>query len=258
VAPSLAYSSSGADIFSDGRRVMRIGLSEHTSTLAFGRELGNWGDLQVGVTRARASLRATVPETDQFPAQTAYDTTQFIRYRADTLDSLAFPTRGALVEANFEHSTTSAPNLGVNGGALARNSFVGMQAFHAGDWAGHLYGEWAHAQSGLAPLSLGGFLRLSGTVPDSIQGRNVVFLRVAMARKIAALPSTLGGALRAGFSLEAGGGYDAAVSKVRDVSFRQAFSAFLAMDTRFGPAYFAAGATRNGDKTLYLFLGPVW
>lgn len=254
VAPQIGYGSSGADVFNEGRRIMRIGLSQQMATLAVGRELGNWGDLQFGVQRARATLRATVPDTGLIPKQVALDTSQFLRYRVDTLDSLAFPTRGVLVEAAVEHSASG----GEGNTPLARNSILAMRAFHAGNWAGHVYGEWAHAQSGTAPLSLGGFLRLSGTQADSIQGRSVVFGRVAMARKIAALPSTLGGALRAGFSLEAGGNYDSAISKVREASFRQAFSGFLAVDTRFGPAYFAAGATRDGEKTLYLFLGPVW
>jgi NTE family protein len=254
VAPTLAYNASASDVFNEGRRILRLGFSGYNAGIAFGRELGDWGDVQAGVVRQRAHLSTEIPQTDATPDQLAYDTTQFLRYRADTLDSLAFPTRGGLVDATFERSTQG----GNNGGGLAQTSIVGMRAFHAGDWAGHLYGEWAQSQSGVAPLSLGGFLRMSGTPADSVQGRRVLFGRIAMARKIAALPSTLGGALRAGFSFEAGGAYDPTFSTLRDVAFRQAVSGFLAVDTRFGPAYLAAGATRDGNKTFYIFLGPVW
>jgi NTE family protein len=254
VAPSVEAGGSTTDVFNEGRRILRVGYAGRGATLALGRELGNWGDLQLGVTRQRATLSTAIPEPANGNAQPVFDTTQFLRYRVDTLDSLGFPTRGALVDASVEHSTSG----GTGGAGLARSSAVAMGAFQAGDWAGHVYGEWAHAQSGTAPLALGGFLRLSGTPADSISGRSIVFARVAAARKLAALPSTLGGALRAGLSLEVGGGYDPTFSSVRDLSFRQAVSGFLAVDTRFGPFYLAAGATRNGERTLYLFLGPVW
>ena len=78
-----------------------------------------------------------------------------------------------------------------------------------------------------------------------------------MARRIVAMPVALGGLVRAGFSLELGAGL-AADEAVRWSSLRQAASAFLSIDTRFGPLFLAAGATRNSSGTLYLFLGPIW
>ena len=120
-----------------------------------------------------------------------------------------------------------------------------------------MYGEYAHAEVRRLAAPLGGFLRLSGTVPDSIQGRSVAFARLVMARRIGALPVTLGGTVRAGFSVEAGGGFD--LDEPRTSSpFKQAGSGFLSVDTRFGPAYVGAGATKDGNGTMYLFLGPIW
>ena len=80
-----------------------------------------------------------------------------------------------------------------------------------------------------------------------------------LARRIGALPVTLGGTVRAGFSLEAGGGFDQdePLGPQRR-ALKQAGSAFLSVDARFGPAYLGAGATRDGNRTLYLFLGPIW
>ena len=76
---------------------------------------------------------------------------------------------------------------------------------------------------------------------------------------MSSLPATLGGAVRAGFSLEAGGGFDQSVPLPQQRSaFKVAGSGFLSVDTRFGPAYLGAGATRDGQRTLYLFLGPIW
>ncbi|WP_426195460.1 patatin-like phospholipase family protein [Massilia sp. DWR3-1-1] len=252
VAPSLQYGASAGDIFSGGRRLARNAYNVSSASLVLGRELGNWGDLQVGVRRQSASTRVVVPQQDG--STKTFDSTQFVRYRVDTLDSLGFASRGVLLDAGLERSP------GADGTAsLARSSIIGMAAVHTDNWAGHLYGEWAHAQSGAAPLSLGGFLRLSGTPADSIQGRTIAFARLVLARRVGALPLTLGGTLRAGFSLETGGGFDQPLSaSLNSASRKQAGSAFLAVDTRFGPAYLGAGATRDGNRTLYLFLGPIW
>ena len=110
---------------------------------------------------------------------------------------------------------------------------------------------------GFAPSTLGGFLRLSGTDPRSVDGGTVVLGRLVLARRIGDLPPAFGAAIRAGFSLEMGGGYVPGET-VQLRTLKQAGSAFVALDTRFGPLYFGAGATRGTGGTLYLFLGPVW
>lgn len=253
VAPSTSYGSESLDSFLDGRRVRRWGYTSRVVSLVLGRELGTWGDIQIGVLRGRAGARAVIPETPDEPALRGYGTTQFIGYRADTLDSLGFPSRGYLVDARLERLPRGQPGEV----AGAQSTLLGMSAFRAGDWAGHVYGEFARAKSGASPLSLGGFLRLSGSAPDSIQGRSVAFTRLVMARRIGALPVTLGGTVRAGFSIEAGGGFDQDVP-LRETLFKQAVSGFVSVDTRFGPAYVGAGATKEGAKTMYLFLGPIW
>jgi NTE family protein len=254
VAPSLQYGSQSNDIFADGRRMAREGLDTFGASMVLGRELGNWGDLQFGATRQRARIQMLVPQAAPAPgSQYVYDTTHFVRYRIDTLDSLAFPSRGYMLNASVERSPASKEQPT----SLASSSVVAMAAVHTTNWAGHVYGEWARAQRGSAPLNLGGFLRLSGTPADSVAGQGIAFGRVVLARRIGALPLTIGGTVRLGFSLEAGSAFDG-VHPLRANTLKQAGSAFLSLDTRFGPAYFGAGATREGDKTLYLYLGPIW
>jgi NTE family protein len=126
-----------------------------------------------------------------------------------------------------------------------------------GDWGGHAYGVWSQARDGIAPLALGGFLRLSGTAPESINGSTVVLGRAVPARRIGSLPTPFGNAIRAGFSAELGNGF-ASGQGIRVERLNAAGSAFVAMDTRFGPLYVGAGATRGGQGTFYLFLGPIW
>ena len=252
VAPSVMAANTLGDVFVDGLRMARLGYKLRGANLVLGRGLGDWGDVQLGVARYKGSFRPSIPEVQEFEEMTGYDTTHFLRYRMDTLDSPGFPTRGALLDMQLENSGVSDEE-----GALAQSSIVGMKAFGVNNWAGHLYAEWARAQVGTSPRTLGGFLRLSGTPEGSIEGRSTALARLVMAKKIGELPFTIGGALRAGFSLEMGGGYNHA-QPVQGSSFRKAASGFVSVDTRFGPAYLAAGVTKGGDGTLYLFLGPIW
>lgn len=194
-----------------------------------------------------------IPEGPSAPSYRSYGTNQFVRLRIDTLDSLAFPVRGQYFNAQWERSL-----LGNEGKpSLERSAIIGLTAFDAGNWAGHLYAEWSHANQGFAPQSLGGFLRLSGTAPNSIDGRTIAFGRIVMARKIGVMPTTTGSAIRFGFSAELGGGFGEDQS-VRFRDLKQAGSVFLSADTRFGPLFFGTGATRGTGSTLYLFLGPIW
>lgn len=252
LAPSLQYSAASLDVYEQERRTMRLGYEFATASLTFGRQLAAWGDVQVGVERRIGHARSLVvadgsSTTDRFAERVAY-----AQFQADTLDGLALPSRGLLLQLRVEHSA-AAPGLEARRSATA----VGLQAFRIEDWAGHVYGEWSRSRSGLAPLSLGGFLRLSGTPRASVGGRAIVLARLVMARRIGDMPAGLGGAVRAGFSLELGRGYEPdQASGFGDL--RQAGSGFLSVDTRFGPAFLAAGATRGAGSALYLFLGPFW
>jgi NTE family protein len=78
-----------------------------------------------------------------------------------------------------------------------------------------------------------------------------------MARRVGEMPAGLGGAVRVGYSLELGTGFDTAEA-LRFGDLKQAASGFTSIDTRFGPLFLAVGATRGAAGTLYLFLGPFW
>ncbi|WP_395403533.1 patatin-like phospholipase family protein [Pseudoduganella sp. UC29_106] len=254
VLPALEAGAVISDLYSSGLRTARIGYDARTASLAIGREFGNWGDLNIGFKRQRYTAHTLVPEQPDVPDTKATNHTRFINFRIDTLDSLGFPTRGVLVNLGSESSPASGAGVGA---AQASVGAQGLWAFHYGDWAGHVLGEWARSKSGAAPINLGGFLRLSGTRNDSIQQPTVVLTRLVLAKRVGALPSAFGGTLRAGFSLEAGGGFDRKPDALGR-ALKQAGSVFLQVETRFGPLFLGAGATKNGEQTGYLFLGPIW
>ena len=252
VAPSLEYGSSAADIFnSSGFRQARYAYDYQSATMAVGRQFGNWGDLRYTVAREFSSEHLTIPEdlTKQRYAQTV----QELAFNVDSLDTVAFPTRGTLFSLDWQRAMHNQ----VPGTVPTHQEMKGLQAFHYGLWAGHLYAEWARSQGGATENNLGGFLRLSGTTPNSIVGSRTLLGRVVMARSIGAMPAALGGDVRLGFSLEAGGAYSPS-NPLRWGSLKNAASGFIAVDTRFGPLYFGAGTTKAGNSSGYLFLGPIW
>jgi NTE family protein len=252
VAPSLEYGSSAADVFnSSGFRQSRYGFNYQAASMSVGRQLGHWGDLRYSVGRQKTDVRQTIPEQDI--KQTVSQTVQDLSFNVDSLDTVAFPTRGTLFSVDWQRSLHKADNSAVP----TRQSVQALGAFHTGRWAGHVYAEWARSQGGASDNNLGGFLRLSGTTPDSVIGSRTVLGRVVMARSIGAMPAALGGDVRLGFSLEAGGAYSPQ-NPLRWGTVKQAASGFIAVDTRFGPLYFGAGTTREGKSSGYLFLGPIW
>jgi len=246
------YASGNFDQFDgNGRRQLRGALSSTINRYSLGRRLSSWGDVRLGVARLEGKARVLIPEPEDNPTQTLNSNAGFFQLSVDTLDSLAFPSRGLLLNTQVQYRRADSGEFDVNVAA------AGLAAFRAGSWAGHLYTEWQHAAFSTEGGSLGGFLRLSGSAEDSLKGRSIGFGRLVLARQIGRMPIGLGGAIRIGFSLEAGG-----IIKDRETLSRRdlklAGSGFLAFDTRFGPFYLALGSTRKGGSSAYLFLGPTW
>lgn len=252
LAPSLQYTASSLDVYERGRRTLRVGYDFASAALTFGRQLSNWGDVQLGVERRIGDARSLLVIDGPRLTDSVAESVAYAQFQSDTLDALALPSRGGLLQVRVERS---APTPSRDGRASA--TAVGLQAFRVDDWASHVYGEWSRSRSGVAPLSLGGFLRLSGTPRASVGGRAIVLGRLVMAKRIGEMPAGLGGAVRAGYSLELGLGYDP-VSSPGLREMRKAASVFISVDTRFGPAFLAAGATRGIGGALYLFIGPFW
>ena len=255
VAPALEFGAGASDVFnSTGFRQSRYAYDYSAATISLGRQLGRWGDLRYTVARQVSNSHLTIPEEEN--RYRAFQTVQQFSFNVDTLDTIAFPTRGTLFSLNWQRALKKSRNDDSEP-VPARQEIKGMEAFHVGRWAGHVYGEWARSQGGATDNDLGGFLRLSGTTPNSVVGSRTVLGRVVVARSIGAMPAALGGDVRLGFSLEAGAAYSPA-DPLRWGKLKQAGSAFIAVDTRFGPLYFGAGATKEGKGSGYLFLGPIW
>ncbi len=238
-------------IYVNGQRVTQIGTSTAAWRLGAGVSLGRSGDVQVGLERSRSRVSPLL-RADLESGPIAFTTTQvYAQLRLDTLDSVAFPTRGTLLEASWSSGSLSEADRGSEAAAGV------LTGFTWGRWAGHVYAEASHASKGVAPLALGGFLRLSGTPIRSLYGQTSLLGRVVMGVPLAHMPLGLGGAVRAGVSAELGGLFQPG-QRLQLGDLKQAGSAFVSVDTRFGPVYFALGATHRGGRSTYIFLGPFW
>jgi len=251
VEPGFAFNSEVLDSYLAGKRVARYSSNVGLANFALGRRLGQWGDVQLGYSRFSAQAVLQIPEqSDKTPVQQS-GRQGSLRLRADTLDSLAFPTRGYLLDLS-----ASRTEIFTTGQASTDVSFSGLAAYRAKDWGGHVWGELSHASLGAA-TSLGGFLRLSGSPKSSLSDQNVGLLRLVSAKRIGTMPVGLGETVRGGFSLELGGAVPNG-QHLQPSDLKLAGSLFIAVDTRLGPFYLAAGATRGVDSAVYLFLGPSW
>lgn len=250
----LAYAAGSNDVFDQGQRALRLSSSLTSAQLELGHRVAGLGDLRLGIGRLRASNEVVLPVQPGNGRRSQTYGQHYLELHTDTLDSLAFPSRGQWTTARIEWLQPRGESGVINA------SLIGLRAFRLGEWAGHVYGEFAHAERGQA-RSLGGYLRLSGTPDGSLLGENMVLARIVMAQRIGEMPVGLGGAVRIGFSLETGavgGGTGLKLDNVPRSGWKQAASAFLSVDTRFGPFYLAAGTTRRGETAAYLLLGPTW
>lgn len=253
-AARLSYEAGNNDVFTQGQRALRLSSSLTSAQLELGHRVAGLGDLRFGLGRLRASDEVVLPVINGGSRRSQMYSQQYLELHTDSLDSLAFPSRGQWTTARIEWLQPRGERNVVNA------SLLGLRAFRAGEWAGQVYGEFAHAERGQA-RSLGGYLRLSGTPDGSLVGENMVLARVVMARRIGEMPVGLGGAVRVGFSLETGAvgpGAGLKLSNLPRSGWQQAVSGFLSVDTRFGPFFLALGGTRRGETAAYLLLGPTW
>lgn len=251
VEPGISFNGEPWDYYVNGKRLARYNTRLTLASFALGRRLGNWGDVQLGYNRFKGEAVVQIPEQASNGPHEQSGSQSLLRLRADTLDSIAFPTRGYLLDLS-----TTRTQIYSSGQTSNDVSFSGLAAYRAGDWAGHGLAEFSHASFGSA-TSLGGFLRLSGSPKSSLSDQNVGLLRLVTAKRIGTMPVGLGETVRGGFSLELGGAVPNG-QRLQPSDLKLAGSLFIAVDTRLGPFYLAAGSTRGADSALYLFLGPSW
>ena len=257
IVPQVTFEVRNVPLIEDETRLAEFRVRNTEVALAFGRELGTWGEIRAGLRRGEGQRRVrigdpTLPETD-------FEIGEFFtRFVYDEVDNVNFPRHGAQFTLQWD---AAREGLGDD----QTSDILSM------DWLiARTFGRrdtvvfWTSAGSTVSEpetaaiedfFTLGGFLSLSGITPESIAGPHFGIARLLYYRQVGREgPGFLNVATYAGLSLEVGNVWQESADANLDATRRDA-SVFLGLDTLIGPLYLAAGVDNGGETAFYLFLG---
>jgi len=258
VAPSVRVEGRDLPIYQNNLQVADFRDREVEADVDFGRNLGNWGEIRVGLHRLNGLEYDRWGNPDLVEPQ--YNNGEyFFKFTYDQLDSVRFPREGQTFSLQWDANRT---NLGADV-AFDRVTADWLIATSRGRntlllWtsAGSIVDGKLNPTDVQDFYSLGGFLNLSGLAPQSLLGPDYAIARAIYFRRISRggegffeFPAYIGA------SLEIGNIW----SQFSDVSVGSAHkdaSVFVAFDTFLGPLYLGSGYdTQTGQAGYYLFLG---
>jgi NTE family protein len=260
-APHILLERRNFDILEDDERLATFRVRESEIGLDFGREIGSWGEMRVGVVRGEGSQSLLIgdPGTPGLPLREDFDRGEFFtRLSLDRLDDVYFPRDGEAVTLQWNAPRES---LGADDDAdrvsldlmLARSRARDTYIFSAAAGS-HVSGPETAIQDF---YSLGGLFNLSGLSPDSVGGPHFAIARAIYYRRIGSgQDAFLNVPMYLGASLELGNVWEDR-SDISVGSARVNGAAFLAFDTFLGPVYVAAGFDEGGGRSFYLLLGRI-
>lgn len=254
VAPHAEIGQRNFNAFVDGEPVAELRLSELNVGLDVGAEIGNVGEVRVGVYRGTSEARVKVGD----PGFPDLDTdTGGVRGQLliDSLDNAQFPRSGTQASLQVQLSRTGL-------GASRRYDTASFDIDTAWSRGKSTLVAGLHVGSSLTSESalqdhyvLGGFLRLSGLERGALTGPYAGLARLVYYRRIGDptqglfdLPVYLGA------SLEAGNAWAASDDIAADTLLING-SLFVGLDSYFGPIYLGAGLGEGGRTNFYLFVG---
>ena len=259
VAPAVRVEARDLPIYLNNSRIADFRDREVEGDLDFGRNLGNWGEIRVGLHRINGLTYDRFGNPDLVDPQ--YNNGEyFFKFSYDQLDNVHFPREGQTFTVQWDANRT---NLGADIGLRSRLGRLAGGGARAGRNTLLLWTSAGATLDGkLKPTdvqdfySLGGFFNLSGLAPQSLLGPNYAIARAIYFRKISRggegffeFPAYVG------VSLELGNTWE----RRSDISFGSAHkdaSVFVAFDTLLGPAVRGlAATTQTGQAGYYLFLG---
>jgi len=258
LAPRVRFDRRSFDLISGGERLAQYRISTGEIGLDAGRELGNWGELRVGLARAsgKSELRVGDP-LGGVPRRTDFERGEMqARFGLDRLDSVYFPRYGELFALEWRGGREGL-------GADQDSDRLTADWLIARSRGKSSYVLWVTGGTTLSGpqdtvqdfYTLGGLFNLSGLVADSLAGPHFAIGRAIYYRRIGrGGQGFLNVPTYAGVSLELGNVWD----DRGDVGFASARlngALFVGLDTPLGPVYLAAGLDEDGGSSLYLLLG---
>jgi len=190
----------------------------------------------------------------------------FARYRFDTLDNKKFPRDGLYVDMEYMRSRDVAEstenNVANNShewvseysiSAVAARSYERHTLVAQGDLAGL---DSKHFDYPINPLSIGGFLNLSGIPSNSLNGQNKAY--ASMIYRYRWFDNDFGlftSPVYLGASYEYGGVWSDSDLSLSQAPLFKAGALFAGIDSPVGPIMFGYGHTENSYNSVYLAIG---
>ncbi len=257
VAPSARIEARDLPIYSDNEEVADYRDREVEADLDVGRNLGNWGEIRVGLHRTNGLTYERYGKPGLAEAQ-YNDGELFFKFSYDRLDNVHFPREGATFSMQWDADRTDLGSDFVRDRLSADWLVAESRGRNTLLW-------WTSAGTTLDGnvkptalpefYSLGGFLNLSGLPQTSLIGPNYAITRAVYFRKIGRggegffeFPAYIG------LSLEIGNTWNER-SEISYGSARKDGSIFVAFDTFLGPLYLGSGYDTRGSSAYFLFLG---
>lgn len=255
IHPQITYQKQNVNLFDDGSILSEFRLTDYGAILAGGRNLGNWGEVRVGLRRSTGDIEVRVGDPTQMDMD--FDRGEyFIRISDDKIDNVRFPRQGHLVVVE---GLASRDSLGADtefeqvllSSLLARP--IGKGSILLGLDYNTTIDDDAPIQS---LFRLGGLLRLSGFAENEIAGQHSGLVKAGYLRELGE-SGLLPFGLYAGGSLELGNVWQN-TSDIELSNTIAAGSIFLGADTPLGPIYVAYGRAEGGIDSVYIFVGKLF
>ena len=256
VAPYINARSQNVEAILDNDPIAEYRLERYGFGLNFGRQIGNSGEIRVGVGEAWGEANVRIGDQN-LPSTSFNEGFYDIKYSFDSLDNVYFPHSGediALSVRQFE------PGLGSDE-RYRQWEFKLDKALSSGPDTWILGGRYGRtldtANVVTSSFLLGGARQLSGFREDAISGQNISLMRAVYYRRLTPrsyLPFDF--PLYAGASLERGRAWNN--DNEFDSGYINAASIFIGFDTPLGPLNFSYGFNDDDQKALYLNLGQTF
>ena len=254
--PFVSYQVGSRNLFVSGERIGKLETSEFATGGLLGWQPTNWFELRAGIAYqdfqiSRQIGDPAIPDLDFEGGNIVGE------LLVDTLDNVRFPREGTFAIGEVEYldeALGADESLGIGEVSLVHSRSLGENTLTFSGRFGTLFEDARR----IPIFTLGGFLDLSGTIPDERSGANVLFGSLIYYRRLANprfftlnLPIYLGGSIEAGNTF-------AKRSQIEPRNLLIAGSVFFGVDTPLGPIYLAYGHAEGGEQSGYFFLGQLF
>lgn len=256
VAPYINAQSQNVESILDNDPIAEYRLERYGFGLNLGRQIGNSGEIRVGIGEAWGKADVRIGDQD-LPSVSFNEGFYDIKYSFDSLDNVYFPHSGEDIGLSVRQFN---PALGSDDRYRQWEFHLDKAlSFGPDTWIlGGRYGRTLDkAEVVTSSFLLGGARQLSGFRQDAISGQNISLMRAVYYRRLTPrsyLPFDF--PLYAGASLERGRAWNN--DNDFDSGYINAASIFIGFDTPLGPLNFSYGFNNDDQKALYLNLGQTF